>query len=108
MLLRSLARAVWRQDSRLGNILWQRHPWLRSFFSVDPSSSSVVLASPDAFARAHSDLQLQEARAETERLQRAERASRAQGRQARLRSQARALRRRAQIWSPFNRRGYLA
>eukprot|EP00959_Pyramimonas_sp_CCMP1952_P005057 106449-Pyramimonas_sp.AAC.1 len=39
LLLRSLARAVWRQDSRLRNLLWQRHPWLRSFFSVDPSSS---------------------------------------------------------------------
>ena len=49
ILYRSIARAIWRQDAKLGSILLQARPLARELMSLDLSTGVLALRDPSLF-----------------------------------------------------------
>ena len=101
MTMRTLARAVWRQDVSLANATILRHPWTAQLVRVHGCAVSIL--DPTSFQAAFDEHHRAASVALTERLRQEEEASRP-GEARRARANFRRAARRPKLWDPGGRK----
>ena len=102
-LARTIVPVVWRQDVRVARLLLSSHPLAADF--LDCSQHGVAFRHAGSFQQWSDRAQLEAAELAREEIRR-RRAS--EGNTQQLRRMTRSLERRARVWSPLNRRVFLA
>lgn len=102
MAMRSMGRAVWRNDVRLARALLLKRPWMAEFCSV--GEATVAVTNHRRFRDQFNQLQREELDAQRQRLELEANGAQGEMARSRARNQARALDKRAKFWSPWARR----
>ena len=104
ILLRSIARAVWRQDMDLGRTLLATHVLARGYVDLESDSRVLRLKDPDRFARDLDQIQFADLEAQKVKIAKSMDENTPERARRKRRQQIRRLQRRAAIWAPFDRR----
>eukprot|EP00959_Pyramimonas_sp_CCMP1952_P315324 6599516-Pyramimonas_sp.AAC.1 len=107
MVLRSIARAVFRQDVQLALKLRRSHPLAREMVSVDAEQSEVTLSDPDRFTVMSNQVHSEVATRQRHRVARAAEQQTNEQKERRMRERLKRMAKVEQLWSPFDRRVYL-
>eukprot|EP00959_Pyramimonas_sp_CCMP1952_P320725 6711608-Pyramimonas_sp.AAC.1 len=104
ILYRSIARAVWRHDRKLGTILLQAHVAARSLLQVDADAGVLSLRDFERFTRDLDQLQTGDLEAQRTKISNSINDDAPEKLRRKRRQQMRRLQKRASIWAPFDRR----
>ena len=108
IIWRQLARAFWRQNWRLAQLVVAQNAWARELVQVDANAKTVSILDFSEFQRRCKFAQRKEAANQRRSLEADTQQEPEEHRRMQLVAQQRALRRRARLWAPLNARRYLA
>eukprot|EP00959_Pyramimonas_sp_CCMP1952_P171567 3585326-Pyramimonas_sp.AAC.1 len=107
MIVRSAARAVFRQDARLAERLQASHYLARNHLQIDFVNNTVTLSVPELFTELSNHLHSEVARKQQAQLQDAAQAHGNPQVQQKLRERAKRPQKVSELWSPLDRRHLL-
>eukprot|EP00959_Pyramimonas_sp_CCMP1952_P252722 5280108-Pyramimonas_sp.AAC.1 len=107
ILCRSIGRAVWRQDYRLGSGLISAYPLAARFLGICSTSRRLWLTGPAAFSELLDHLEEQSYFEKLKRLSQTLSRTPDGSERKRLRQRLQRLQKRSRLWAPFDKRLYI-